>query len=118
MAIGDPVQRELNKESKRRWSFNLSRSKIPVIVIVLLMLYISFSLGSRLDQLYNMQKNIEAMRAEIEDLRERNAALHEELERLQSNDYIEQVAREKLGLVKPGEARIVPVPPGTGEAQP
>jgi len=96
--------------AKRRRNFNLSRSKLPVIVIVLLMLYISISLGSRFDQLYAMQRNLDAMQTEIEDLHNKNTGLYEQLESMESNDYIEQVAREKLGLVKPGEARIVTVP--------
>jgi len=115
MAIGDSSEREFNQDAKRRRSFKLTRSKLPVIIVTLLMLYISFSLGSRFDQLYAMQRNLDAMQTEIKDLRNKNAGLYEQLERLQSNDYIEQVAREKLGLVKPGEARIVTVPSGTGE---
>ncbi|AGK99767.1 FtsB family cell division protein [Desulfoscipio gibsoniae] len=117
MSISDASRREPNQDTKRRRNFNFSRSKLPVIIIVLLMLYISFSLGSRFDQLYAMQRNLEDMQTEIKDLRDKNAGLYEQLERLQSDDYIEQVAREKLGLVKPGEARIVTVPPGSEEAQ-
>jgi cell division protein FtsB/cell division protein DivIC len=101
---------EFSQDAKRRRNFNLSRSKLPVIIIALFMLYISFSLGSRFDQLYAMQRNLDAMQTEIKDLHNKNAGLYEQLERLQSNDYIEQVAREKLGLVKPGEARIVTIP--------
>ncbi len=101
---------EFSQDAKRRRNFNLSRSKLPVIIIALLMLYISFSLGSRFDQLYAMQRDLNAMQTEIKDLHNKNTELYEQLERMQSNDYIEQVAREKLGLVKPGEARIVAVP--------
>jgi len=96
--------------AKRRRNFNLSRSKLPVIIIALLMLYISITLGSRFDQLYAMQRNLDAMQTEIKDLHNKNTGLYEQLESMESNDYIEQVAREKLGLVKPGEARIVTVP--------
>ncbi|KAF1085819.1 cell division protein FtsB [Sporotomaculum syntrophicum] len=110
MANSNSFENEYSQEVKRRRSFNLSRSRIPVIIIVLLMLYISFSLGSRFDQLNAMQQNLDAMQAEIKDIHNKNAGLYEQLERLQSNDYIEQEAREKLGLVKPGEARIVTIP--------
>ena len=37
-------------------------------------------------------------------LQQRNEALRERIQRLQSDDrYIEQLAREQIGLVKPGE---------------
>lgn len=106
--------REL-KRGRRR--FSMSRSKLPLLIITLLMLYISISLGTRFDQLNAMQQDLRAMQAEIKELRGKNAGLQDKLEKLQSSAYIEQVAREKLGLVKPGEARIVPVSPGTGEIQ-
>ncbi len=110
MANSNSSERDYSQDAKRRRNFNLSRSRLPVIIIVILMLYISFSLGSRFDQLYSMQQNLDAMQAEIKDIHNKNAGLYEKLERLQSNDYIEQEAREKLGLVKPGEARIVTIP--------
>jgi len=101
------------KKNRRR--FSMSRSKLPLLIITLLMLYISFSLGTRFDQLNAMQQDLRAMQAEIKELRGKNVGLQDKLEKLQSNAYIEQVAREKLGLVKPGEDRIVPVSPGAGE---
>ena len=33
--------------------------------------------------------------------------IREEIERHRSEEYIERVAREKLGLVKPGETRFI-----------
>lgn len=110
MANSNSSKKEYSQDAKRRRSYNFSRSRLPVIIIFLLMLYISFSLGSRFDQLSSMQQNLDAMQAEIKDIHNKNAVLYEKLEKMQSNDYIEQEAREKLGLVKPGEARIVTIP--------
>ena len=40
-----------------------------------------------------------------------NARLREEIDRLQTDDrYIEQIAREQLGLVRPGEVELLVVP--------
>lgn len=100
---------------KRRVRFRLSRSKLPVVIFTLLLLYVSFSLVSRFDQLYAMQHDLQAMEMEIKEIREKNTGLQKQLENLQSDAYIEQVAREKLGLVKPGESRIITVPPGTAK---
>lgn len=110
MANSNYPEQEHNQETKRRRNFNLSRSRLPVIIIVVLLLYIAFSLGGRFDQLFAMQQNLDVMQAEVKDIHNKNAELYEQLEKIQSNDYIEQEAREKLGLVKPGEARIVTIP--------
>lgn len=101
---------------KRRKTFQLSRSKLPLLVVMLLLLYVSISLGSRFDSLYTMQRDLQAVQAEVQQLRAVNEDLSEQLELLQSDAYVEQVAREKLGLVKPGETRIVPMDPGAAEA--
>lgn len=100
------------REGQRK--FNFSRSKLPLVIIAFLMLYITFSLGSRFDQLYAMQRDLQSIQSEIKELRGENSGLQEKVEKLQSEAYIEQVAREKLGLVKQGEARIVPITPNSG----
>ncbi len=47
------------------------------------------------------------------DLLAQNARLREEIERLQTDDrYIEQLARQQLGLVRPGEIELLIVPAG------
>lgn len=97
---------------RRRRVFRSDRSKLPLVIVALLLIYISFSLVTRFDQLYAMQRDLDDMQKEIVEMRDENQGLQKQLERLQSDAYVEQVAREKLGLVKPGEARIVPVQPG------
>jgi len=69
------------------------------------------SFTSNLKQLGSVRENLDEMQAEIQVLRAKNAGLYEKLEQLESDDYVEQIAREKLGLVMPGETRIVTVPP-------
>lgn len=96
------------KNWKRRKVFNLSRSKLPIVIITLLMLYVCFSLGLRFDQLYAMQRDVESIQTEIKDLKIKNDGLQKQLKIMQSDVAVEQVAREKLGLVKKGEAKIVP----------
>lgn len=99
------------REKRRRGKFRLSRSKLPLIIFTVLLLYVSISLGTRFDQLHAMQRDLQAIEAEIKEISTKNAGLQKQLENLQSDKYVEQVAREKLGLVKPGESRIVPVQP-------
>ena len=61
-------------------------------------------------------REMDAQQAELErvafDLQQRNEHLRERIDRLQNDDsYLEQVARERLGLVKPGEIVYRAKPP-------
>jgi cell division protein DivIC len=64
------------------------------------------------------------LRAEIHDLQERHQELSALREYLDSDEYIEAVAREQLGLVRRGETGIVAIPtqpspaPQPGEEKP
>jgi len=50
---------------------------------------------------------IKSERAATEALRQKHEQLLTEKEKLQQNDYVEQVARRDLGLVRPGEQPFV-----------
>lgn len=59
-------------------------------------------------RMYNEQRDLEHMAF---DLGQRNEQLREHIQRLQSDDrYIEQLARERLGLVKKGDLIYRAVP--------
>lgn len=53
---------------------------------------------------FRMQRTQGQLNHEIEDLRQKNAELRNQIKSLRSDPhYIEQIAREQLGLVKDGE---------------
>ncbi|NPV74481.1 MAG: septum formation initiator family protein [Pelotomaculum sp.] len=109
-----PVEREVpERRTARRRSFNFSRSRLPALVALLLLGYLAITFSSQFGRLSVLQKNVDSIQQEVQELKQKNAALREELQMVQSDAYIEKTAREKLGLVKPGETRVVPVPPGT-----
>ncbi|OUM99454.1 MAG: hypothetical protein BAA04_08785 [Firmicutes bacterium ZCTH02-B6] len=54
-----------------------------------------------------MRAELERVRAEIQRYQELNAQLRAEIEHYNSDEYIERVAREELGLVKPGETPVI-----------
>jgi cell division protein FtsB len=69
-------------------------------------------------QMYDQRKLIEDEEAKLAALTEKNAALESRLARSQDPAYMEKLARERLGLVRPGETSYmvipgpaVPVPP-------
>lgn len=53
------------------------------------------------------KKRLAALESEIEYYRNMNETLERQAELLGSDEYIEKTAREKLGLVKPGEIQYM-----------
>ncbi|WP_066634324.1 FtsB family cell division protein [Desulfolucanica intricata] len=88
---------------------SLTKNKIPIIVLAVLLVYMGLSLYNQFNRLQVLQKDLHNIQEQVKILKEKNSSLREELKRVQSDAYIEQTAREKLGLVMPGETRIVPV---------
>jgi cell division protein FtsB len=81
-----------------------------------------FVLGALLHQYaktYRLAREEARLEQRRRELIADNARLHEEIERLQTDDrYIEQIAREQLGLVRPGEVELLVVPDGGPGAPP
>lgn len=67
-------------------------------------------------QAYTQNQRINSEEAKLQALEIENARLRERLERLNDPDYVEKLAREQLGLVKPGEISYVVVPPAPSTA--
>lgn len=58
-------------------------------------------------EIYVIKQQQQQLELQIKDLKERNEVLEQERQRLQDPKSIEEVAREELGLVKPGEVPYV-----------
>lgn len=56
---------------------------------------------------YEHQREVRTLEAELESLKDRNGELREEVDELKTPEGVEQLARETLGLVKPGEEAYV-----------
>jgi cell division protein DivIC len=70
--------------------------------------------GQSLARVWQMKAEVAHLEREIGQLRGEADRLSTSITRLRSDpDYIEQVAREALGLVKPGE-RVLKLPPSPG----
>lgn len=62
-------------------------------------------------QLYAQRSRIDAAETRLQALRKENSLLSQRLERLKDPEYVEKLAREELGMVRPGEISYVVVPP-------
>lgn len=62
-------------------------------------------------QLIEQQRRIEAMGSDLSQIERSNSRLEARIERLKNPDFIEQRAREQMGLVRPGETSYLVLPP-------
>ena len=82
-----------------------------VIIIVIFAVFI-FSLIRQGVALKRIKENLSVERQTLNQLKEENEKLQAEVESAQSNhEYIEKLARERLGLIKDGEQVIESLEP-------
>jgi cell division protein FtsL len=83
-----------------------------VIVCVLLVAAAAvYVFGSNFLDLYALNREAARLETLKRNLQKQNAVLREEMKLLQTPAYIEKLAREQLGLVRPGEIAILIVRP-------
>lgn len=81
---------------------------LKVISVVLIIGIFSVSLIKQVVVLRRIKKEISTQTQELEQLKEKNIKLQAELDRAQgNNEYLEKLARERLGLIKEGEQQII-----------
>ena len=81
---------------------------LKIIIVVLIIGIFSVSLIKQDVVLRRIKKEISTQTQELEQLKEKNIKLQAELDRAQgNNEYLEKLARERLGLIKEGEQQII-----------
>lgn len=85
----------------------LQRSRLMKVITILLFLALSWLLFAPEMGVISVQKErsrLEALRQQKQELREQNAALQQEIDKIYSDiEYFERLAREKHGLLKKNE---------------
>ncbi len=87
----------------------------PIAALAIL-LVLGVALGGAYWDGYRLRREAAEMARERDLLRRQNTQLREEIRLLNTPEYIERIAREQLGLVRPGEIAIMlmrptPAPP-------
>jgi len=78
--------------------------RIILVVAAVSVLWLLFAPNWGLFHYRQLQKQIDSLARENEDLAQRNAELKLEIDRLQHDDaYLEELARKKYGLLKENE---------------
>lgn len=86
--------------------FFLSQVFITILGLVVIFL-ISFPLAKKVSKQYKVNKEIEDLKNEIAEVENKNSDLKKLLTYLDSDQYIEEQAREKLNYKKEGEEVVV-----------
>ena len=78
-------------------------SIFTTLVIAVLMVYALISLFVVHRQTRQLQDRAATLQQQVSEMTQANAELQYQIDYSEDDDMIESVAREKLGLVKPGE---------------
>lgn len=78
-------------------------SIFTTLVIAVLMVYALISLFVVHRQTRQLQDRAATLQQQVSEMAQANAELQYQIDHSEDDDMIESVAREKLGLVKPGE---------------
>jgi cell division protein FtsB len=115
---GDGMTANLTRETSHRrrwWAQTLGLAAAAFFLSKLLLSFVVSDMG--VFTFVDLHQTRRELRQEITDLQQRNQQLAEQVRALRSDPvYIEALAREQLGMVRPGERVFRLVPSGNGPA--
>ncbi len=79
------------------------RFRISRIIIVAILIYVVYVLISRQQVLISYKKEGQKYKEAIAEEQQKNADLLQEKDNINSKEYVEQIARDKLGMYLPNE---------------
>lgn len=91
----------MNKRKKPSWGL--------IIVTSVFLLYLGYVFIKQENMMYAQQINMEDIQAKIDEEKALNEKLLKQKEEINSEEYIEKIAREKLDMVKQGERVFVDI---------
>lgn len=93
------------QRSGKRTTYRVNWLRLLLLAAVL---YSGHVLVNQYFEINIIQGETEATRTKLEQMQQLNKSLSDERQRLQTPAYVEKIAREELGLVKPGEVPFIP----------
>ena len=75
------------------------------VIIAAFIVFFAFSYIRQNLTMSRIQKEIDNKQLQLEEIQQKNDRLREDVEKINSDsaDYLEKLARERLGMIKPGE---------------
>lgn len=83
------------------------RVRVISLIVIVAGFFISFGLAKNLYTAYQNSKTLSDEQGKLTGLMEENSRLKNEVSQASSPNFIDDQARKKLGLVKPGEVEVV-----------
>ncbi|XZI55007.1 FtsB family cell division protein [Clostridium perfringens] len=80
---------------------NLKNMVIIILIAILVISYVRQELTMN-----KIHKHIEAKQTQLNELQDKNKKLQDEVNQSSTDEYIERMARERLGMIKDGEKVI------------
>ena len=90
-----------------KYFFPPSPVAIVVVLAVLTVSYLAFTAGTSALKSFQLAGDEQQARREVAELERRHQQLLILREYLQSDEYVESIARRVLGLVRPGQALVI-----------
>lgn len=84
-----------------------SPGRIILVATIVAAIYLTFSAGTNLLHSYELAGNESRLREEVAALEVQQEQLEQIRDYLRTDEYVEFMARNVLGLVKPGETLVV-----------
>ena len=106
------IKKNRNRD-KRRKGINQTSLFFSVLISFLILLIIGFLIFTNVNialRRVELTERVEELRKEIQILEQKNKELRAKIIRAQEPDFLEEKAREELGLKKPGEEVVVILP--------
>lgn len=81
--------------------------RLAAVLVVPLLLYALVATGQKAADNYRLNQEADGLRSEIVALRAENLQLQHDIEQARTDSAIETIAREQLGLIRPGDHPLV-----------
>ena len=93
---------EFNDRYKQRFFTPRARLVCVCVIIVSVGIFIGCLKVQKRVDVY--QSRIDELSTEVKELEKENEDLEEQMDHINSDEYLEQLARERLGMIKKGES--------------
>jgi cell division protein FtsB len=90
-------------------NFETFFKKAMIYLLIIVIIIFAFKLVLNMRKLNKMEDRLNNLQEQVQQEAQKNKELHDEIKKVKSPEYVEKVAREELGLVKPGEILFIPV---------
>lgn len=84
-----------------------SKIKFKTILLLLFVVYVAFTFVKQQITLNILDNRLNAVTSKVNAAEEENKRLNNQIKYIKTNEFIENEARQKLGLVKKGEIMFV-----------